>query len=1350
MARGGELDPREVFFLACAEAFRDGQVEAEENALLKALAGNLGLDREVATAIARKARAKAAEKGVRPGALSIEELYGKVCVLAHRKGGLGEPTRALLARVAEGCGLDPDRANELLEAATPKAPPSKAPSPEAPAPEPPVPTPPVPEAAAAAPPAPEAPAPAPPTPEAPPSPPASAVDWKARGLLGLEWLALAAVLALHLYATISNLVAGTEVGLVCAVSLVAALGISWVAVPRLGPGSTAMPAFSLLCVPAAVAAVWFGDPNEHLGFQLAGWGTGFWANILCLGTIVGMLGWIATRDLPRGVRAVLAIPFLYGSLGFLLGAIHGAPLDLAILGIRPLHRIPFVAQPASIYLNGVLPVAILAVAALAAKALLARDGAAAARRAGVLVFLLVPFLMGTAVMNRYLIPNLSFLVFGREIGAGRAVVRYTSTWDRAEDGSYEHEVEVRTRGFRPGDTPTYEMTVTVQPPAKDGDPLGLTVAVRDPARGSDVLNLERADFEVLEDGVLQDHGFDSLVAREGDDWLRTHLAVCLDVSGSMSRHMDDLRTATRSFVEKLAGYETLMIPFSSRPEPDPGGFTSERDRLVAIAEGLTNGGGTKINDAVWVGLDAFQEKGEGRRVVVVFSDGEDGGSDHDEDTTIERLRGAGAQVFTIGFGTKMAGSRGEDALKRLAEETGGQYFLASDPAEIGEAFQKVFSLLSCQYSLGYVKKRPPPPTLAILEPSEGARLTGDFRVRAEVDREVLRVELLVAGIPLALRDTAVEGAFDLGTHSTRDLPAGPRKIQVRAWDRFDRLVEDEVEVEIVRALPVVEIEAPGDGAVIWEDGEYRAVVTGAPYTRGTFLVDGVARDEFPAEAVDPKRLAYRVEDLGAGAHTLEVRAAVDTGEFASSRVSFKVVDPVPEVRFLFPSDGAELFGEVPVLLAAASGHPEVPLERVALRTGGAAHALPAAGPHRFLWDTSRQAEGEVELVAEVTNAAGRRAEARRRITIIRPEFRVAFAHLATGQVITGSTHVVPRVVETHPIAEVSRVELLVDGKSVEAADRAPGRFETDLVKLAPGRRVLVLVATRDDGVEVRATVEVEVRPPRRVELFVTARRPTGKPLLPSELEGLPLRVREDDAECVDVQVEPAAAVPVLFGLVIDASGSMGEDGKMEAARRAAETFVGRLKSNDRAFLVDFSDHPRLVQEPTYDRRRLVAQISTLRPRNATALWDGVDMAVDRASRDPGRAALVVLSDGVDQNAAGTGPGSQVTLQEVAAAAREGQVQVFPIGLGGALRQGGGRGERALQALARATGGAYAFAPSTRELRKLFQQVMREVSGQAKVSCAPPSGGNDGRWHRMTLEVPGQDLRFTHPPGYLAR
>ncbi|MFQ5526407.1 MAG: VWA domain-containing protein [Thermoanaerobaculia bacterium] len=108
----------------------------------------------------------------------------------------------------------------------------------------------------------------------------------------------------------------------------------------------------------------------------------------------------------------------------------------------------------------------------------------------------------------------------------------------------------------------------------------------------------------------------------------------------------------------------------------------------------------------------------------------------------------------------------------------------------------------------------------------------------------------------------------------------------------------------------------------------------------------------------------------------------------------------------------------------------------------------------------------------------------------------------------------------------------------------------------------------------------------------------------------------------------ADEVPLVLGLIIDSSESM--DFLMEDTRRAAAGFVSRtLLEDDRAFLVDFDTQPRLAQGLTGDIGVLVPALGRLRVGGNTAIYDAIIYSLAQFEREPGRRALVLLTDGRD-------------------------------------------------------------------------------------------------------------------------
>ncbi|TMK89676.1 MAG: VWA domain-containing protein, partial [Actinobacteria bacterium] len=106
--------------------------------------------------------------------------------------------------------------------------------------------------------------------------------------------------------------------------------------------------------------------------------------------------------------------------------------------------------------------------------------------------------------------------------------------------------------------------------------------------------------------------------------------------------------------------------------------------------------------------------------------------------------------------------------------------------------------------------------------------------------------------------------------------------------------------------------------------------------------------------------------------------------------------------------------------------------------------------------------------------------------------------------------------------------------------------------------------------------------------------------------------------------------PVGIVLVVDTSGSMNQNGKLEQAKAAARQFVSSKQPNDQIALVSFNTQPRVLVNFTTDPGALLNGINGLAATGETALWDAVSQSValfaDHPSLQPN---VVVLSDGAD-------------------------------------------------------------------------------------------------------------------------
>src|SRR5262245_53857597 len=157
-----------------------------------------------------------------------------------------------------------------------------------------------------------------------------------------------------------------------------------------------------------------------------------------------------------------------------------------------------------------------------------------------------------------------------------------------------------------------------------------------------------------------------------------------------------------------------------------------------------------------------------------------------------------------------------------------------------------------------------------------------------------------------------------------------------------------------------------------------------------------------------------------------------------------------------------------------------------------------------------------------------------------------------------------------------------------------------------------------------------------------------------------LVVTEDGVEqAIDAFHE--AVAPVSIVLALDQSGSMRRSASAVVA--AAHEFVAALRPEDSLAPLLFADQAVFAHDLTKDRDAVTKAIDGYVANGGTALYDALADALTRLKRVEGRRAIVVLTDGRDENNPGTGPGSLRTLDEVTALVKETNAVIFAIGLG---------------------------------------------------------------------------------------
>jgi len=191
-------------------------------------------------------------------------------------------------------------------------------------------------------------------------------------------------------------------------------------------------------------------------------------------------------------------------------------------------------------------------------------------------------------------------------------------------------------------------------------------------------------------------------------------------------------------------------------------------------------------------------------------------------------------------------------------------------------------------------------------------------------------------------------------------------------------------------------------------------------------------------------------------------------------------------------------------------------------------------------------------------------------------------------------------------------------------------------------------------------------------------------------------------------------VQIDIVLVIDRSGSMGSESKMESAKSAAKMFVDLMQTGDKIGVVDFDDRVSVTYHLTeVDPEGTVKTaaknaIDTLYDRGNTSIGGGLRAGQDelntRGAGDPVR-VMVLLSDGLENSAP--------YVADVLPGIIDDKIAVHTVGLGSDADQD------LLKSIADQTGGVYRFSPSDQELQGIYSSISAAVYGESV--CKTASG-----------------------------
>ena len=275
-------------------------------------------------------------------------------------------------------------------------------------------------------------------------------------------------------------------------------------------------------------------------------------------------------------------------------------------------------------------------------------------------------------------------------------------------------------------------------------------SVRD-KKGQIVSNLTKDDFSIDEDGRAEAITY---FARESD--LPLTVGLLVDTSLSQRRVLGQERSASSSFIERTLREDkkdqAFLIHFDYEVELLQD-FTSSRKKLESKLDlletpemqrasddgsGHRHGGGTLLYDAIYLASNDMMMKLQGRKAVIILSDGDDRGSKETLASAIESAQRANTVVYSIlfkddepfgqrggyggggwgghGGGGGGGGHRypqqeqrpdGKKILERISKETGGRLFEVSKKLTVDQIYDQLAQELRAQYILGYVPDKSP-------------------------------------------------------------------------------------------------------------------------------------------------------------------------------------------------------------------------------------------------------------------------------------------------------------------------------------------------------------------------------------------------------------------------------------------------------------------------------------------------------------------------------------------------------------------------------------------------------------------------------------------------------------------
>jgi len=264
---------------------------------------------------------------------------------------------------------------------------------------------------------------------------------------------------------------------------------------------------------------------------------------------------------------------------------------------------------------------------------------------------------------------------------------------------------------------------------------------------------------------------------------------------------------------------------------------------------------------------------------------------------------------------------------------------------------------------------------------------------------------------------------------------------------------------------------------------------------------------------------------------------------------------------------------------------------------------------------------------------------------------------------------------------------------------------------------------------------------RLVVLPISVADKNGK--LVTDLQQKSFKVYENGSE-QPIKIFRREDVPISLGIIIDNSGSMKE--KRQKVETASMDLVKASNKQDEVFIVNFNDDAWLDVPFTSDIKALEDGIAKIDSRGGTAMRDAINLSMDYLKKDGKRQkkVLLIITDGNDN-------ASTISLERLVNRAQQDEVLIYAIGLlNEEERREAKIAKRALDALARESGGLAFYPKGLADVDAITLQVAHEIRNQYTIGYSPIVQAMDGSFRqiKVTVNAPGHPVVRTRT-GYYA-